>query len=283
MRINHWVKNVVIFFPVFFAGKTENLSLEVLLTLSMAFLAFSLTSSSVYVLNDIKDVKRDQLHPDKMNRPIASGAVTTKKAYFFLTFLLLLSASIMTFIPFKVVQFILAYFFLNILYTFYTKKISLLDVSSISLGFVLRLYVGGEAANVLVSHWIVITVFLLMFSIALAKRKNDLILIEKGTEKDILSSSGYTVSFLNIAMVFCFSITVMTYILYTVSEEVMDRVQSEYIFITAFPVMIGILRYLQLAIVENKTGSPVDLIFKDKVLIASVLSWILIFYYLLYA
>jgi decaprenyl-phosphate phosphoribosyltransferase len=163
------------------------------------------------------------------------------------------------------------------------KNIAIIDVTSISLGFVFRILAGGKASNTLTTHWIIILIFLLMFSIALAKRRDDLVLSQRSHEIYRKSQSGYTIRFIDITKTISFTVTLVAYIIYSVSDDVIERIGSNYVYITSLPVFLGILRYIQLAVVYEKSGSPIDLLFKDKFLISIILLWIILFGYIIYA
>lgn len=135
---------------------------------------------------------------------------------------------------------------------------------------------------VLITHWIIILVFLLMFSIALAKRRDDLTLSETSLETYREAQFAYSIQFIDIAKTISFTVTLVAYIIYTVSPEVIQRVGSNYIYVTALPVLIGILRYIQLTVVFNQSGDPVDLLFKDKFLIIVIFTWLALFYLIIY-
>ena len=277
IRMKHWIKNGFVFLPVFFAGKIE---LVLTSNLIFVFISFCLASSSIYILNDIVDVNTDRLHPIKKQRPIASGFFSIPLSIlffsicsilFFVSLLLLKEASL----------FIISYFALNILYSFYLKRISIVDVSSISIGFVLREMAGGAEADVYVSHWMIIMTFLLTVSIGFAKRRDDLVLVNE-KESVIKSLKGYTIAFLDIAKSISFSITLISYILYSISAEVIDRIGSDKLYITSLFVFLGIIRYLQITIVEKNSGSPIDVLWKDRFLQIAILLWTFTFLYIIY-
>jgi decaprenyl-phosphate phosphoribosyltransferase len=277
IRMKHWIKNGFVFLPVFFAGKIE---LVLTSNLIFVFISFCLASSSIYILNDIVDVNTDRLHPIKKQRPIASGFFSIPLSIlffsicsilFFVSLLLLKEASL----------FIISYFALNILYSFYLKRISIVDVSSISIGFVLREMAGGAEADVYVSHWMIIMTFLLTVSISFAKRRDDLVLVNK-KESAIKSLKGYTIAFLDIAKSISFSITLISYILYSISAEVIDRIGSDKLYITSLFVFLGIIRYLQITIVEKNSGSPIDVLWKDRFLQIAIFLWTFTFLYIIY-
>lgn len=283
IRPNHWIKNLIIISPVFFAGKLLSIGNNELLNLGVTFLAFCLSSSMIYVINDVNDVEKDRVHQKKSKRPIASGEVSKTEAYIIIAVLAMFTMLISFLTPNQVIYYIVSYIFMNLLYCFGMKNIAIIDVTSISLGFVFRVLAGGEALNILTTHWIIILIFLLMFSIALAKRRDDLVLSQNSNEIYRKSQSGYSIQFIDIAKTISFTVTLVAYIIYSVSNEVIDRIGSNYVYITALPVFLGIIRYIQLTVVHNKSGSPIDLLLKDKMLISIILIWTLIFSFIIYA
>ena len=282
LRISNWLKNLIIILPAFFSGKLFSLSSDIYNNLFITFFSFCLSSSCIYILNDLLDYKKDCLHPTKSNRPIAAGIISKRQAYFVMVCLAMLLFTLLCYVPKSTVVFILAYLLLNVVYCFVLKHIAILDVTSISLGFVFRLIAGGMVCMVLITHWIIILVFLLMFSIALAKRRDDLTLSETSLETYREAQFAYSIQFIDIAKTISFTVTLVAYIIYTVSPEVIQRVGSNYIYVTALPVLIGILRYLQLTVVFNQSGDPVDLLFKDKFLIIVIFTWLALFYLIIY-
>lgn len=282
LRIHNWVKNLTLLLPVFFAGMMFSLSQGQAFRLGITILGFCFTSSFIYILNDIRDVEFDRLHPKKRNRPIASGRVGIQQALAVSVTLLLMAAGCMYFLTWQIRAFMLLYLAMNILYCFGMKNIAIVDVSSISLGFVLRLLAGGYASEVAITHWIIILVFLLMFSIALAKRRDDLVLTKDVEQKLRKSQKGYNLQFIDIAKSISFSVTLVAYMIYSVSEDVMARFGSRYLYVTSLPVFLGIMRYLQISIVYKKSGSPVDLLLSDWFIKTVIAVWILMFFIILY-
>ncbi|MFH2070794.1 MAG: prenyltransferase, partial [Elusimicrobiota bacterium] len=151
---------------------------------------------------------------------------------------------------------------LNVLYSFFLKHVAIVDIILIAIGFVLRVNGGGIAANVDISHWIVIMTFLVALFLALAKRRDDLILSQNGmnTRNNI---DGYTHEFISLSMGIMASVIIVSYILYTVSAEIQQKYDTHSLYITAFWVLAGILRYLQITFVKQKSGSPTLILMKD--------------------
>ncbi|MDD3877685.1 MAG: UbiA prenyltransferase family protein [Bacteroidales bacterium] len=278
IRVKHWIKNAAVLLPLFFAGGILNVfQTSGFAELIKLFFAFCLASSSIYIINDIVDVEKDKLHPEKCKRPIASGFFSIKSAI--VIFLILFAFLIVLLTQMNAsLYFVAGYFFLNVLYSFKLKQIAIVDVACISMGFVLRILAGGVAADVFVSQWMVIIVFLLTISIAFSKRRDDLIL-----NKDLRASlSGYNLQFIDIAKSISFSITLISYIMYSISNEVQERIGSDKLYITSLFVFLGIMRYLQISIVEEKSGSPVKILTRDLFLQIIILLWILTFTLIIY-
>ena len=276
IRIKQWIKNFVIFLPVFFAG--NKIEFSIYINLFQAFIAFSFITSAVYILNDIIDREDDINHPIKKYRPIASNKIKVKVAgfngvllgFFGLVYLLLFEYGAL--VP------ALFYATLMILYCFLFRKIAILDVLVISIGFVLRLFIGGEVAGTPISIWIIIMVFLLALFISFSKRRDDLI---NNNSYGRESLKHYNLSFVETVICILVPVIIVTYILYCTSDSNILRV-GEYLYLTTLFVISGFLRYLQLVFVENDGGDPVQLFYNDSALKVIVLSWIITFGGLLY-
>jgi decaprenyl-phosphate phosphoribosyltransferase len=280
-RPNHYVKNGFVWIPLFFGHKLNDL--QAVINTFWAFLAFCLTASVVYVLNDLLDVHEDRLHPVKKLRPIASGAITAKQATGFLLLFLVLAVTVsLAFLSNNLLFILMAYLFLNLVYSFSLKHFAVIDVVCIATGFVLRVFAGGIAAEVPVSHWLVIIVFLLSIFLALAKRRDDLILHAQGHNNARRSLPHYNMDFVSHGMVAMTSITIVSYILYTVSPEVVSKHGTNQLYLTTFWVVIGFLRYMQLTFVHQISGSPTAILLRDIFLQVVLVLWLISFYLLLY-
>jgi 4-hydroxybenzoate polyprenyltransferase len=280
IRIEHWVKNLFLFIPAFFGAKL--LAPGVLLRAIAGFIAFSLIASAVYVLNDLVDAKQDRNHPDKCRRPIASGAISSRQAMIVLAVLLISGSLLAGYLSEMMLLITLIYFFNNLLYSFYLKHIALLDISLIGIGFLLRVYAGGEVTGVAVSQWLTVMTFLLALILGLAKRRGEYLIATEG-QVFRRALEGYNLPFLDMSMVVCSTVAVVAYLMYCFSPEVTQRIGNEKIYYTAFFVVLGVLRYLQLTLVFNKTESPTRALLRDGFLKIVLLAWISAFVWLLYA
>lgn len=244
-------------------------------------------ASAIYCINDIKDVESDQKHPKKCKRPIASGAISKLSAIAIMILLIIMSYAILLALGDKAliiggVGVITIYLIINIAYCFKLKQYAIIDVFIIASGFVLRVIMGGVVCNIWLSPWIVGMTFLLTLFLAFAKRRDDVIINqETGTivRKNILR---YNLDFLNQTLGLIASITIVCYIIYTVQPEVEARLRSQYVYVSSVFVLAGILRYLQVTIVDNKSGSPTDLLLRDKFIHVCILGWILTFSIIIY-
>lgn len=280
IRLGQWTKNFFVFAPLFFSGRLVEMEL---LYISMAgFLAFCLGAGSIYVLNDLKDAPEDRMHPLKKLRPIASGEVSRQSAYVLFFALAIGALAIALAVGKEMVISLLVYFLINALYTFWLKEISIIDVLLVSAGFVVRVAAGGAITGIEVSFWLYIMTFLLSLFIALAKRRDD-VLIYNDTGKQMRSSiQGYNLEYISAALSILSAVLIVSYLDYVTSIEVRERFSGKYAYISVVFVVTGILRYLQITLVEGKSGSPTHILLKDRFLQLTVLLWICFFAMLIY-
>lgn len=281
IRVRHWVKNLFLFIPSFFAGhlfKTEELIL-----VGIGALAFSLVASAVYVINDYRDRAVDRLHPKKKFRPIASGEIGPATAWTLIVVLIAAGFFIAAALEMAFFYLLLTYFVMNLGYSFGLKNIPIVDLFIVSLGFLLRIYSGGVIADLPITHWLSIMILLLALFLIIAKRRDDLLLNEKNGCVVRKSTQAYNLDFINSCITLLSAVVLVAYVMYTVSPEVTERFNSDYLFITTIFVIAGIMRYLQIVFVEKKSGSPTRIFIRDKFILATIAGWILSFYLIIYA
>ncbi|MFA5233747.1 MAG: UbiA prenyltransferase family protein [Sulfurimonas sp.] len=273
-RVHQYIKNLFIFMPLLFSFSYTNLD-DNLNTL-IAFILFCLLASSIYIFNDLMDVNEDRAHPKKKFRPLASEKVSTNSAKALISLLSISSLSISLIISVELFAVMLIYFLLNISYSLKLKHIAILDIFIIATGFVLRLFAGSAVTGISLSMWIILMTFLLAIFLALAKRRDDVLLSLEGqeTRKNI---DGYNLEFVNAAMVLMAGVVIVSYIQYTISPEVIDRLDTEYLYITSFFVILGIFRYMQITFVEQDSGSPTKVVIRDRFLKVTIFLWLLTF------
>ncbi|WKN42946.1 decaprenyl-phosphate phosphoribosyltransferase [Tunicatimonas pelagia] len=279
LRPEQWVKNLFIFIPLFFEG--HFFDIELLFKLGVAFVAFSAVCSAIYVLNDYRDIEADQAHPKKRERPLASGEVS--KAVGLATMSLLAVAGLGVGLLLNIWFFVilLTYVGINVGYSFGLKHIGILDILLIASGFLLRTVSGGIVADVPVSQWLIIMIFLLALFLAIAKRRDDVVL---GVDSGVLirkSVKNYNLEFVNACMTMIAGIIVVAYLMYTISDEVVIRLGEHLVYTSVF-VIAGLMRYLQITLVEKNSGSPTALLYKDSFIQITLAGWILSFFWLIY-
>lgn len=284
LRPHQWLKNLFIFLPLFFDRHLGEISY--ILPAIVAFFAYSFAASSIYCFNDIYDAEADRLHPKKCKRPIAAGAISKGMGYVIMVVMLLFSlATAFIFLhetKWQVIGIIAFYYLMNIAYCIKLKQIALVDVFVIAIGFVLRILVGGFATGIWISHWIVLMTFLLALFLAFAKRRDDVVIYSETGVKARKNINRYNLEFMNQAIAIVASITMVCYIMYTVSDDVITRMKTPYLYATSIWVLAGIIRYLQLTIVDVKSGSPTKVLMKDRFVQACILGWILFFFIIIY-
>ena len=281
LRVHQYVKNVFIFAPLFFALEVGNP--ELLLKTIVAFVAFSLAASGVYLLNDCLDIAQDREHPLKKRRPIASGVISIRFAIALSSLLLAAGGVLMVLLSLQGAGILGMYVLFNLAYSLLLKHIAILDVAIIATGFVFRLFVGAAVTEIELSMWIVVMTFLLALFMALAKRRSDVLLFVNTGTKARKVIDGYNLRFLDSAMAIMASVVIVSYILYTTSAEVLERIPNNYLYLTALFVILGILRYMQIALVDEDSGSPTEILWRDRFMQLNLLSWVLIFAWILYS
>ena len=284
LRPLQWLKNAFVFAPIFFSNHL--LEGAYFWPTLVAFASFCLVSSSIYCFNDLRDTEADRLHPKKCKRPIASGKVSVKGGYAMMAFCLVGAFVLLPFTrsintPYLYVM-IGGYWLMNIAYCMKLKQIAILDVSIIAIGFVMRVLVGGLAVDIWVSHWLVMMTFLVTLFLALSKRNDDYRIYEQTGIKPRVSITGYNKTFINEATAIVASVTMVSYIMYTMSEDVIARLGTRYVYLTSGWVLAGLLRYLQNMIVYGLSGSPTKSLVKDHFVQLCIIGWIMSFFAIIY-
>lgn len=279
IRIKQWLKNVFVFLPIFFAGKI--LDLNLLLNSIIAFFSFSFIASSIYIINDYTDIEKDRMHPEKKNRPLAAGKIPVNHAIIVFLFLFF-SSYFLGYLTrsWGVILIISVYFLMNLAYSFKLKQIAIVDVVIISLGFLLRIYMGGFATNLPISVWAILVTFFLALVMALGKRRGELINVQL-TGETRKALDGYNLQFIDIAITMVSTCFVVCYIMYTLDPVIKTNFHY-YIVYTSLFAVIGILRYLQLTFVYTKTESPTKVLYRDLFLQIDLAIWIVMIFILKY-
>ena len=284
LRPLQWIKNAFVFAPAFFS--TNLLKPEFFWPTLVVFASFCLISSAIYCFNDLRDVEADRLHPKKCKRPIASGTVSIRGGYIMMLLctigaLLLIPLAQSPNTPYLYII-IGGYWLMNMAYCLKLKQYAILDVTIIAIGFVMRILAGGLATDIWISHWLVLMTFLVTLFLALSKRNDDYRIFEQTGTKPRVSITGYNKTFINEATAIIASVTMVCYIMYTMSPEVIERMGTRYVYLTSGWVLAGLLRYLQNMIVYGLSGSPTKTLIKDHFIQICIIGWIASFFAIIY-
>lgn len=283
IRPQQWIKNGFVLIPMFFGGRLLNV--DDAIASVVTFFAFSFVASAIYCFNDIVDVEADRRHPVKCHRPIASGAVSVPTAYTLMVILTLLSALLLFFLPQRAGEtagIVAFYFLLNMAYCLWLKRHAIIDVCTVAFGFVLRILAGGMACGVAVSNWLVLMTFLLALFLSFAKRRDDVLRMNETGEPPRRNTIRYNLTFVNQAITVTGTVTLVCYIMYTVSPEVVSRFHAPYLYLTSIFVLVGLLRYMQLTVVDEVSGDPTKILLRDRFTQAIVVAWIMSFLLIIY-
>jgi 4-hydroxybenzoate polyprenyltransferase len=266
MRPKQWLKNFFVFAAIIFSGKFDNKHI-LLLNLGV-FVLFCLVSSAVYVLNDLVDVEKDKQHPEKKNRPIASGKVSKIQAIVLEVGILCIVLAGSYLVNFRIAFVLIGYYLMNVLYSFKLKNIVIIDVMIITFGFVLRVISGGVATNVQLSSWLILCTILISLFIALNKRRSEIVTLKDNSSSHRKILEEYSVELIDNMLTIVTPSILITYCLYTFSST-----QSRTMMITIPFVLYGIFRYQYLVSKKNVGGKPEDVFQKDLPFLINVLLW----------
>jgi decaprenyl-phosphate phosphoribosyltransferase len=280
LRIPQYLKNLLIFLPLFFSLQLQET--ERLLKVSFAFLGFCLLASAVYIFNDLHDLEEDSHHPKKKYRPISAGRVTKRSAIGLMSCLLLLGLTIAYVLALQMFYLCLLYIALNITYSIKLKHIPIVDIMIVAACFVIRIFVGGAVGDVPIYMWIVIMTFLLALLLALGKRRDDVLIFIETNCTTRKSIDGYNLRFIDSSMMIMAAVVIVAYLMYTVSPEIIAKFKTDKLYITSVFVLMGVMRYLQITMLEEDGSSPTEIFLKDIFIQMSVAGWLLSFALLVY-
>ena len=272
LRPQQWLKNFFIFAPLIFS---ENIFYRsMFLQTLLAFGIFCLLSGALYILNDLKDLEEDRLHPIKSKRPLAQGELKKRQAiaaFVILSFISLLLAEV---VNTEFLWICLIYFILQIAYSFALKHIVILDVFIVASGFFLRVIAGAVAIRVQISPWLLICTTLLALFLALSKRRHEIILLDKDAMNHRRILKEYSPYLLDQMISVVTASTVIAYCLYTISHDTIEKFGTNKLILTVPFVLYGIFRYLYLIHQKTEGGIPETLILKDRPLLLDIFLWI---------
>ncbi|MGE5629429.1 MAG: decaprenyl-phosphate phosphoribosyltransferase [Solirubrobacterales bacterium] len=268
MRPKQWTKNFFVFAAIIFSGNFLNV--HILKINILTFILFCLTSSAIYVLNDIVDIEKDKIHPDKKKRPLPSGRISKNTAIIF-DLLLIVSVGVVSwlYIDIKILGIFTVYFIVNIFYSFVLKNVVIIDVMIITFGFVLRVASGSVATNVEISPWLFLCTILLSLFLALNKRKSEIVMLQDSSASHRKILEEYSIDLIDKMLTIVNPSILMAYCLYTFSST-----QSRTMMYTIPFVLFGIFRYEYLMDKKNIGSKPEDVFIKDLPFLINILLWI---------
>ncbi len=284
MRPKQWIKNLIVLAPLAFVlGQYKH---PMVLFGVLAFFGFCLASSGVYLLNDVLDREADKHHPEKKDRPIASGKLSVPAALSAMAVLFGMSAALALCVRPLLLLIFSGYVTLNLLYSFYLKKLVIIDAFSIAFGFILRILAGVEALrgvhpDIEISTWIILCTLLGSFFLAFCKRRHELSLEESSFNHRFILTE-YSTGFLDQMIAISTAATITAYSLWTMWPDTVKKFETEALFWTVPFVCYGIFRYLYLVHQKNMGGSPSKVFLSDKPLMVNILLWLAALLLILY-
>jgi 4-hydroxybenzoate polyprenyltransferase len=280
MRLQQWVKNLFLFAALIFGGRLFVLH-EFLLTLA-GFIAFSLLSSGVYLYNDIIDLEKDKKHPIKCQRPLAAGNLSRTNARVASSVLAVGGLIVGFLLRFEFGVILSLYLLLNIAYSHKIKDLVILDVMSLAAGSVLRVAAGAVLIEVPMSEWLILCTILLSLFLGFSKRRTELVLQTDGTSPTRSVLGHYSPHFLDQMTGIVTATTVMSYALYTISAETVEKFGTHDLIYTVPFVLYGIFRYLYLVHKKAEGEDPTKTILTDAPLLINVAVWIVVASWIIY-
>lgn len=281
LRPKQWAKNAFIFFPLLFSGQFTNVDL--FLNCVKTFAGFCLISSSMYVLNDLFDLRADQHHPKKSQRPLFALKLNPWFVGIIVLVLMFSGLRICLLINDYVLYVACGYVLLNLSYNLGIKRIVIFDVIFIAMGFHLRVWAGGLSADIIPSVWLQMCVFILALFLGFTKRRHELALLgdKAGDHRDVLGD--YNKYLLDQIIIICSTLAIVFYGLYTISAEMVRHAGGSRLMIYSIAFVIyGIFRYLYLVHVKKTGDDPSEILLSDLPLIINIVAWIAFIGFILY-
>lgn len=280
LRLQQWIKNLFLFAALIFSGHLFVLN-DVIVT-TIGFLLFSLLSGAAYLYNDITDIKQDRNHPVKALRPLPSGMLSKDVALIAAAVLAGISLLLGFLLNREFGVVLLLYAALNVFYSHKLKDIVILDVMTIAAGFVLRVVGGAALIQVPTSEWLIICSVLLSLFLGFSKRRTELLMVtgESNTTRSVLGH--YSPHFLDQMIGIVTASTVMSYALYTISEETVRKFGTQNLIYTVPFVLYGIFRYLYLVHKRTQGEDPTRTLLTDVPLLINLFLWIAVASWIIY-
>ncbi len=280
VKIKHWIKNIFIFAPLVFS--LQLLQVEKIINEIVAFFSFICISVFVYIINDLIDAGNDAKHPVKSLRPIASGRINKKIGFSIGFVFFVIGLFLSFFLKFNATIIVLSYLVMNILYSFFLKKVIILDVFVIAIGFCLRVLIGSIAIDVPLSNWMLLTTFSISLIFGFSKRRHEILVLGVNFHHHRERLKDYNKEFLDIMICISMAITIISYAIWAMDPAVIDKIHSENLLLTLPFVLFGLFRYLMLIYSREKGGNPEELVATDPGIIISVVLYLVTVFILVY-
>ena len=280
MRPKQWTKNLVIFAGLVFSQNFFHLGF--LKVSVLAFIAFCLNASSVYIINDIKDLEQDRLHPVKKFRPLPAGRISTRQAAFLSVILAVISLALAFWLNLHYGALLALYWVMMIVYSFALKHVVIVDIMIISAGFIIRAVSGAVVLDVMISRWLLACAIFLSLFLILAKRRNEIVELGANASEHRAILDEYGERFLDQMIAVVTACTVISYVLYTLDPGTVQKFHTANLILTVPFVIYGIFRYLYLVYQKNMGGRPEMILLADRPLLLSVFLWVAVSVFILY-
>ncbi len=271
LRPKQWIKNIFIFAGIIFA---QQLFIpEIFAKVLLGFILFCLGSGSIYLLNDLMDIEKDKIHPQKAKRPLASGRLSKRVAFLAATIMMILVIPFSFYLDRGYGLLLLTYLIMNILYSLKLKNVVIIDVMIIAAGFVVRVLAGCSLASVAPSDWLIISTIAISLFLGFSKRREEVLLMANSENSTRKVLEHYSREFLDQMIAIVTGIAILSYILYALSEKTIARFGTSNLVFTVPFVLFGMFRYLYLIYQKGGGGDPTNTFFKDWPFLINAFLW----------
>ena len=272
IRPYHWIKNLFVFAPLVFSGRFTQI--DMCLKTTLAFISFCLVSSAIYAVNDVCDQAEDRQHPIKKFRPVASGAIKSGSAMLLSAIFVAFGLAIASFLNRFVLLAVLLYVLINIAYSLVIKHVAILDVLTISAGFVLRIMGGGASISVVPSYWLVLCTVMISIFLGFTKRRVELLSVNTAHNNSRPVLKDYSIAFLDQVIPMVTGATILAYALYTVDQHTLMVLGTRAMLLTLPFVIYGLLRYIYIIYHLKQCADPTENLIRDLPTIINLVLWI---------
>jgi len=280
LRPRDWIKNTFVLAGAIFAERL--LVPGVLAKVAAGFILFCFGASAVYLFNDFMDVEKDRLHPQKAKRPLPSGRLKKKVAIVFAAIIVSIVVPLSFYLKPEFALWVLTYVVMNALYSIKLKDFVVLDVMMVAAGYVIRVMAGCSLASVAPSDWLIVCTMTMSLFLVFCKRRQELILVTNSGKTSRQTLKDYSMGFLDQMIAIVTAATLISYVLYTLSQETVAKFGTRKLILTSPFVLYGIFRYLYIIYQKDAGGNPTDTLFSDPPLFINALLWAFTVFIIIY-